>query len=125
MSWTIEDLDRIGAADELDVAPEGSRRRVPIWVVRVGEGLYVRSWRGDRGGWYRAAKARGRGHISAGGVERDIEFVTADDTDPDAIDAAYRDKYARYPTYVEPMVSTQARETTLKLVPRETGAPAA
>ena len=39
----------------------------------------------------------------------------------DAVDAAYRDKYARYPSYVEPMVTAQARATTLRLVPRKEG----
>lgn len=34
-------------------------------------------------------------------------------------DATYRDKYARYPSYVQPMVSDQARGTTLRLVPAD------
>jgi hypothetical protein len=96
--WTSDELARNGAADELRVAPAradgGTRRPVPIWVVPVGDQLYVRSWRGDAGGWYRAAKARREGHISAGGVERDVEFVDADDSVNDAVDAGYRDKYA-------------------------------
>ena len=46
-TWTRGELDRIGAAEELRIA---SRRRngtlrnpVTIWVVRVGNELYVRS----------------------------------------------------------------------------------
>ena len=121
--WTEDELARIGAADELEVAPvradDSTRRPLPIWVVRVGDELYVRSWRGEDGAWYRAAKARRQGHVSSGGLERDVEFVDADDSVNDAVDAAYRDKYARYPGYVEPMVSAQARATTLRLVPRE------
>ena len=120
--WTSDELARIGDADELHVAPlraDGRPgRAVPIWVVRVGDELYVRSWRGDDGAWYRAATARGQGHVSSGGVERDVEFADADEAVNDAVDAAYRDKYARYPSYVEPMVTAQARATTLKLVPR-------
>src|SRR5215218_2099731 len=121
-SWTTDELDRIGDAEELHIAPrrkDGTlRRAVPIWVVRVGDELYVRSWRGDDGAWYRAAKARRQGHISAGGVEHDVEFADADDAVNDAVDAGYRDKYARYPSYVEPMVTAHARATTLRLVPR-------
>jgi hypothetical protein len=30
-----------------------------------------------------------------------------------------RQKYARYPTYIEPMVTARARATTLRLVPSE------
>jgi hypothetical protein len=121
-AWTREELDRFGAAEELEIAPrtgDGSLgRAVPIWVVRVDDGLYVRSWRGSAGGWYRAARARGAAHVSAGGVERDVAIADdARDEVNDAIDAAYRDKYARYPSYVPPMVSEQARATTLALVP--------
>jgi len=55
--------------------------------------------------------------VSAG----DADVVLADagaDVD-DAVDAAYRTKYGRCPSYVEPMVSAQARATTLKLLPEE------
>jgi hypothetical protein len=57
-AWTAEELARIGAAEELEIAPrrrDGTlRRAVPIWVVRVGDDLYVRSWRGSHGAWFRA-----------------------------------------------------------------------
>jgi hypothetical protein len=122
-SWSSDELARIGGADELIVAPlraNGcSGHSVPVWVVRVGDDLYVRSWRGEDGAWYQAAKARREGHVSARDVQRDVEFVDADDAVNDTVDAGYRDKYARYPGYVEPMVSAQARATTLRLVPRE------
>jgi hypothetical protein len=126
-AWTSDELARVGDAEELTVQPLLADGRigkpVPIWVVRAGDELYVRSWRGDDGAWYRAAKARRQGHISAGGVEHDVEFAEADDAVNDAVDAGYRDKYARYPSYVEPMVTAQARATTLRLVPRsEAGA---
>jgi hypothetical protein len=120
--WTRDELDRIGIADELGIATprrDGTLRRpVPIWVVRVGYDLYVRSWRGEDGAWFRAARARHEGHIRAGGVEMDVAFADAGEDLDDAIDAAYRAKYGRYPSYVEPMVSAGARATTLKLLPR-------
>jgi hypothetical protein len=127
MTWTTDDLDRIGAADELHIAPRGMdgtpRRAVPIWVVRVGDELYVRSWRGDGGRWYRAANTRGEAQVSAGGVSKVVALLAARDEVNDAVDAAYRDKYGRYTGYVEPMVAPQARATTLRLVPRsEAGA---
>ena len=60
------------------------------------------------------------GSISAGGVTKDVTFATADDDATNkAVDAGYRKKYGRYPSYVEPMVAHQARVTTLRLVPRE------
>jgi hypothetical protein len=123
-AWTAEQLERIGAADELGLAarrPDGTLRMpVTIWVVRIGDDLYVRSWRGDDGAWFRAAKARLEGHVSAGGVEQDVAFVGAYGNDiNDQVDAGYREKYRRYPSYVEPMVTPQARSTTLRLVPQQ------
>jgi hypothetical protein len=127
MTWSTDDLDRIGAADELRIAPRGMdgtlRRTVPIWVVRVGDELYVRAWRGDAGRWYRAANTSGEAQVSAGGVSKVVALLAAGDEVNDAVDAAYREKYGRCTGYVEPMVAPQARATTLRLVPRsEAGA---
>jgi hypothetical protein len=120
--WTADELDRIGEADELHIAPRGKdaalRRAVPIWAVRVGDELYVRSWRGNGGRWYRAARVSGEVQITAGGVSQDVALRDADDGVNDAVDAAFREKYGRYTGYVEPMVAPQARATTLRLVPR-------
>lgn len=124
VAWRTDQLDQVGAAEELVIAAprtDGTlRRALPVWVVRVGDELYVRSWRGTDGSWYRAAQASGQAHISAGGVDRDValERVSSDEVN-DAIDAGYRDKYGRYPSYVEPMTSEQARATTLRLVPAD------
>jgi hypothetical protein len=122
-TWTTDELRKIGAAEELRIAP---RRRdgtlgkpVTIWVVRVGDDLYVRSWRGPTGSWFHAAQQTHEGHIQAGGVENDVTFV--EEPDPglnDQIDAAYRSKYRRSSAgYVDPMVAPEARATTLKIVP--------
>jgi len=122
-AWTTDELDRIGDAEELEIAAcrsDGSLGSpVPIWVVRVGEGLYVRSWRGPDGGWFRGARASGGAHVSADGVERDVEVLDADDELNDQVDDGYREKYGRYPSYVAPMIAPQARATTLRLVPNQ------
>src|SRR5512133_3053415 len=51
--WTDTELSRIGPADELEIASyrqDGTLRPyTTIWVVRVGDELYVRSWRGRSG----------------------------------------------------------------------------
>jgi hypothetical protein len=121
--WTSDDLERIGDADELHIAPRRTdgtlRPPLPIWVVRVGNELYVRSWRGDDGSWYRAARTSGHGRISAGGVERDVALDPAGEEVNDAVDDAYRKKYGRFTGYIGPMIAPQARATTLRLTPRE------
>lgn len=66
---------------------------MPIWVVRVGDELYVRSWRGADGSRYRRASATHEAHISAGGVDRAVALVEAVDDVNDAVDAAYTAKY--------------------------------
>ena len=124
-AWTSEDLTKIGAADELELTSlrrDGTLRPpVTIWVVRHGDDLYVRSFKGRTGAWFRGTQVRHEGHIRAGGVDKDISFIEADDAINDEIDAAYRTKYRRYGArYVDPMVAPEARATTLKLVPRST-----
>lgn len=126
-AWTRDELARIGAAEELQIASlrrDGTLRNpVTIWVVRHGEDLYVRSVNGRTAAWFRGTQVRHEGHIRAGGVEKDVTFVDADHDSDDALDAAYRTKYRRYAaSIVGSIVSPQARAATLKLVPRATGA---
>jgi hypothetical protein len=121
--WTAEELDKIGAADELEIAalrPDGTLRPTTIiWVVRVGDELYVRSYRGRRGGWFRSVLQRPEGLIRAAGLTRDVAFQEPDDADHAAIDQAYRTKYARYArSYVDPIVSPDATAATLRLIAR-------
>jgi hypothetical protein len=121
--WTSEQLDKIGAADELEIAaqqPDGSLRPyTTIWVVRVGDDLYVRSYRGRGGAWFRSVLRRPEGRVRAAGVERDVTFIEVSDERRDAINQAYREKYAsRYvSTYVDPMLTADAAAATLRLVP--------
>jgi hypothetical protein len=121
-NWTAHELDSIGQADELEIAvrrPDGTlRKRVTIWVVRDGDDLYVRSGYGNRAAWYRAARRSPAGHISAGGVEKDVRFEAADPAANDRINATYRSKYLRHGAqWVNPMVVPEAESTTIKLLP--------
>jgi hypothetical protein len=115
--WTAEELDTIGAADELRIAalrPDGSLR--PYTTIRVGDGLYVRSYRGRDGTWFRSVLRHPEGRIRAGGLTRDVTFTEAADADQAAIDQAYRSKYARYDaSYIDAMVNPAARAATLRL----------
>ena len=55
-AWTSEELDKAGDAEELQLAtrrPDGTlRNHVTIWVIRHGDDLYIRSYRGPGGSWY-------------------------------------------------------------------------
>jgi hypothetical protein len=122
-TWTNDELNKIGTAEELRITSlrtDGTLRKpVIIWVVRLGDDLYVRSVNGRTSGWFRGVQTHHKGHIRAGGVEKDVTFV--EETDPEInnqIDAAYLTKYRRYPQYVAPMVTPDVRAATIKLVPR-------
>jgi hypothetical protein len=121
--WASEELDKIGGADELEIAPlraDGSPRPyTTIWAVRVGDDLYVRSYLGRDSSWFRHALQQMEGRIRAGGVERDVTFEEPEDATHDIIDQAYRSKYARYGgNYVESIVAPGPRAATLRLDPR-------
>ncbi|HEX7524978.1 MAG TPA: DUF2255 family protein [Gaiellaceae bacterium] len=120
--WTADELARIGRAPELDIAsrrPDGALRPfVTIWVVRVGNDVYVRSAYGFANPWFQRALASGEGRVRAGGVERDVAFeVPGASIDAD-VSAAYHAKYDRYgPTIVGTVVSSEAARSTLRLAP--------
>jgi hypothetical protein len=123
-AWTSDELGKIGAAEELEIA---SVRRdgtlsipVTIWVVRHGDDLYVRSVNGRTSSWFRGAQDRHEAHMQSGGVEKDVLLVETNDLN-DEIDAAYRTKYRRYAaSIIDAINSAEARAATLKLVPRST-----
>ena len=93
--WTTEELSKIETAEELNIASmqrDGTLRKpVTIWVVRHGDQIYVRSVGGPNGGWCRGTQTRHRGRIRAGGVAKDVSFVSVNAADVgEEIDAAYR-----------------------------------
>jgi len=125
-TWAKDELNKIGTAEELQVASlrrDGTLRKpVPIWVVRLGDDLYVRSVNGPTSAWFRGAQTRHEGHIRAGGVDKDVTFV--EEYDPninDQIDAVYSTKYRRYAaSIISHITGPSARSATIKLVPRST-----
>lgn len=123
-SWTSDELNKIGTAEELQIASLRSdgtlRKPVIIWVIRLGDDLYVRSYRGRGSTWFRGTQESGEGRIWSGGVEKDVNFLEETDSGiNEKIDEAYRTKYRHHaPIYVDPMMAPEARAATLKLVPR-------
>ena len=120
-TWTSDELERIGAAEELELASvrrDGTLRDpVTMWVVRHGDDLYVRSVNGRGSSWFRGAQTRHEARVRAGGVDRDVGLIEMDDAQAE-LDATYRAKYRRYAgSIVDPIVSPEARAATLRLVP--------
>ena len=123
-AWTSDELNKIGNAEELQIASlrnDGTLRKpVTIWVVRVGDDLYVRSVYGRGSGWFRGTQVHHEGHIRAGGVDKDVTFAEETDSNiNEQIDTAYRTKYRRYASnIIGSTLSPEARAATIKLVPR-------
>jgi hypothetical protein len=124
-TWTSNELSTIGTAEAVWIAPLGRdgalRKPVIVWIVRVGDDVYVRSVNGRSAAWFRSVQARHEGRLRADGVEKNVTFSETEDQD-DEIDAAYRTKYGRYPTIVPHILTPAARAATLKLMPRSTSA---
>lgn len=122
--WTNDELKKIEIAEELKIASfrrDGTLRKpVIIWVVRVGDELYIRSVNGRTSAWFRGVQSRHEGQIRAGGVVKDVIFV--EEPDPninDQVDAAYATKYRRYAaSIIDSINSPDARAATIRLVPR-------
>jgi hypothetical protein len=124
-AWTTDELTKIAAADELQIAyqrRDGTLGRPrTIWVVRHGDDLYIRSVNGRASAWFRGTQLRHEGHVQAGGVSKDVAFADAGDGIDDQLDAAYRAKYRRYAAnIVNSILSPQARAATLRLAPQTT-----
>ena len=122
-TWTSDELAKIAAAEELQIASlrrdDTLRKPVTIWVVRRSNDLYVRSVNGPESDWFRGTRVRHEGHIRAGGVDKDVLFVDADHDVNDQVDAAYRSKYSHYAAQIiDAITSPRAAATTMQLVPR-------
>jgi hypothetical protein len=87
---------------------------VPIWVVVVDGEAYVRSYRGERGAWYRRAVREGR--VELEGIAARVER----ESDPalnQRVSDGFRAKYgSRSPSSTDAMVTPEVVATTLRLV---------
>ncbi|HET6998757.1 MAG TPA: DUF2255 family protein [Solirubrobacterales bacterium] len=121
-TWTQDELDAIGTADELQITSsrsDGSTRNpVTIWVVRIGDELYVRSVRGQKGAWYRGAERSHEGHVEAGGIAKDVSLVDVGTNNLEQIDGAYKEKYGYPSENVDGIITPEAQATTTRLQPR-------
>lgn len=120
--WSKEELAAIRNDDNLYISipsADGSMHKPTwIWIVVSDDGdVYSRAYNGTSSRWYAAAKATGHGHLSVGGIEKDVKFeFPIDDSTNDSVDEAYASKYAGS-TYLEPMLGVKQRAATVKFVP--------
>src|SRR4051794_31549812 len=123
--WNPDTLAALGDALEVDVTPftaDGTPRPSrTIWSIRVGDELYVRSWKGPGAVWFRDAVATHQGEISVtgGGASQLVTFEEVDATAPvqAQLSAGYLSKYAA-DGYASAMNEQGPLESTLRLIPR-------
>ena len=100
-TWNTDELHRIGATEEVRIAAHRAdgtlRKPVIVWIVRAGNDLYVRASTGGMPRGFVAYKP-----ATKVGCKRAVSRKTWTSSrwleSQDEIDAAYRSKYARYPT---------------------------
>jgi hypothetical protein len=119
MQFAREDLDRLDAAEEVEIETfdgSGEGRRTTIWiVVETGE-VFVRSYLGERGRWYRDCLADPRVAVHVGGRRIGATVEPADDDGIARTSAALRQKYDGDPA-TDTMVARDVLATTLRLLP--------
>ena len=125
MTWTADELDRLSAAEELQITGRRSdgtlRAWTPIWVVVVEAQVYVRTWHRRDTGWFGRAIRSGQARVRVPGVEVDVhvdDLGRRADEVRGAVDAAYEAKYGRYgSSTVDAMIADAAVAATLRLDP--------
>jgi hypothetical protein len=81
---SAEGLHHLADVEEIRIGvrrPDGSARSVPIWVVQVGDDIYVRSVRGPEGGWYRRLRADPDGEVQDGEHRHPVRAEAVTDAD--------------------------------------------
>ncbi len=127
-TWPQDELRKIAEADDLHISPfreDGKTYGTPTWIwsVVVDDALYVRPYNGKDSRWYQSAMRQRAGRIMVAGITKEVTFEPADGALNDRIDDAYRAKY-KGSQYLAPMIGTRTRSATVKIMPRDTNAPA-
>ncbi|WP_206535727.1 DUF2255 family protein [Microbacterium sp. 4R-513] len=101
-----------------DAVQDGTTYGTPtgIWSVVVDGELYVRAWHGTGSRWYQAAVTQHRGRIRVAGHVRKVRFEQADASVGDAVDDAYRTKYAGS-LYLPPIIGSGPQAATVPTSP--------
>ncbi len=91
---------------------------VVIWVVVADDDVFVRSWRGAKGRWYRDLAAGGPATLEFAGRRLAVQAIPA--SDPAAVARTSREFLRKYQpsTHAQEMVRSEILPTTLRLEPR-------
>jgi hypothetical protein len=91
---------------------------VVIWVVVDGEDVFVRSWMGARGRWYKDLASGGSATLEFSGRALAVQAIPAgDDASVERTSREILRKY-RHSSHAQEMVRPETLMTTLRLEPR-------
>jgi hypothetical protein len=91
---------------------------VVIWVVVADDAVFVRSFRGAKGRWYRDLASGGPATLEFAGHQLAVQAIPAADSESIArASAALLEKY-KSSAYAAAMVKPDTLSTTLRLEPR-------
>ena len=114
---SLDLLDRTIEVDVRTPRRDGSISSRPIWVVVVEGVAYVRSYRGERGAWYRRAIADGTVEVAVGDTTIRVGAEPVHDEEVNGrVSDAFRTKYGTLsPSSTDAMVVPEVVATTLRL----------
>jgi hypothetical protein len=108
--------------EEIRIAttPAGTKKkhRATIWVVVVDDDVFIRSFTGPKGKWYRNVLADPEADVEFDGKAIHVRAMPVKDRKTiEAVSRAYLEKYRDSP-YAKDMVRDEVLPTTLRLEPR-------
>src|SRR5713101_2625580 len=112
-------LDELRDVQEVAIRTEKHpKSAVVIWVVVADDDVFVRSWRGAKGRWYRDLAAGGPATLEFAGRRLAVQALPA--SDQAAVARASREFLRKYQrsTHAQEMVRSETLPTTLRLEPR-------
>ena len=114
---TLQLLARIKEVRIETSRPGGPVHSAIIWIVVDGQDVFVRSWLGERGRWYREARAHPKVAIRAG--DRRIAATAVSATDGESVQRCSAGFQAKYPKSKSTpmMLAEDILDTTLRLDP--------
>ena len=119
MKFDTDTLRELRDAREVKVRTEKHpESAVVIWVAVAVDEVFVRSFQGVKGRWYRDLAADGRATLEFGGRQLPVQAIPANDAAAIAqASSEYLRKYQASP-YAKAMVKAEILPTTLRLEPR-------
>lgn len=94
------------------------KNAVVIWVVVAADQVFVRSWLGNKGRWYRDLAAGGPATLEVAGQRIEVQAVAAGDgASIGRSSAEFLRKY-QPSAHAQEMVRSEILATTLRLEPR-------